>query len=265
MAIHWRFHALFRSLRPAIVHTRNLAALEAQPAAALARVPVRIHGEHGWEAAHPEGASRRQTAIRKLYSPFVHRYVPLSKQIERYLVDKVGIAPARVERICNGVDCTRFRPAPDARRSLPHAAFRCRGLVVIGTVGRMVSEKNHVILAEAFVEALRALPEARSFLRLAIGVGAHATESRGGTHAGNARALAWLAGDRPDVHALLPAFDMFVQCSSIEGISNTILEAMASGLPVIATDVGGNAELSRPTRPVFSCRRRTCTRYATQS
>ena len=106
-----RLYRLFREHRPAIVHTRNLAALESVVPAWAAGVPARVHGEHGWDVSDPGGTRRKFQWLRRAYSPFVSRYVALSGHIESYLVGRVGIAPQRVERICNGVDTTRFVPA----------------------------------------------------------------------------------------------------------------------------------------------------------
>src|SRR5258708_2648287 len=81
------FLRMFRSLRPAIVHTRNLAALEAVVPAWAARVPVRIHGEHGWDIQDPAGRRRRYRLARKLYRPVANRYIAVSPhpagQVER--------------------------------------------------------------------------------------------------------------------------------------------------------------------------------------
>jgi sugar transferase (PEP-CTERM/EpsH1 system associated) len=247
LAIHGRFHAIFRRMRPAIVHTRNLGGLDAQPAAAFAGVPVRIHGEHGWDTNDPDGARWRYVAIRKVHAPFVSRYIALSAHIERYLIERVGIDAGRVERICNGVDCARFAPSPSARRDLPREDFRDPGLVLVGTVGRLEPIKDQVTLARAFVLALERYPEARRYLRLVIvGSGSLQPAVEAILDAHDARSLAWLAGERTDVPALMAALDVFVLPSLAEGISNTILEAMACGVPTIATDVGGNAELVAP-------------------
>ena len=103
-----RLLRLFRDWRPAIVHTRNLAALECQLPAALAGVPVRIHGEHGRDADDPDGSRRRYQWLRRAYSPFVHHHVALSRELKRYVEDKVGVPPERVAQIYNGVDVRRF-------------------------------------------------------------------------------------------------------------------------------------------------------------
>jgi sugar transferase (PEP-CTERM/EpsH1 system associated) len=240
-----RLYSLFRALGPAIVHTRNLAALEAAVPAAAARVPVRIHGEHGWDVGDLAGASRKFRLVRRLYRPFVHRYVAVSQAIESYLVEAVGVPRRRVARICNGVDLARFAPAQGgARGPLPGSPFGDPGLWVVGTVGRLQPVKDQVTLARAFVRALELEPCARARMRLAIfGDGPLRAEVAAVLDASGASAFAWLAGERTDVPACLRALDCFVLPSRAEGISNTILEAMATGLPVIATDVGGNAEL----------------------
>lgn len=247
----WRDYPLLvrmlRELQPAIVHTRNLAALEAQVAARLAGVPVRIHGEHGWDVHDPDGIRRRYQLVRRAYRPFVQHYVALSRQIEDYLTQTVGVPATRVSQIYNGVDSQRFREArtQDERRApLAAAPFSCNDSLVIGTVGRLQAIKDQKLLIQALVRALREQPAARGRLRLVIvGDGPLRGELQQAIDASGLADIAWLAGEQADVPAWLRAFDLFVLPSLSEGISNTILEAMASGLPVIATRVGGNAEL----------------------
>lgn len=235
---------LFRALRPAIVHTRNLAALEAQVPAWVAGVPVRVHGEHGWDVSDPHGQRRRYKLMRRLYRPFVTQYIALSSHLASYLESSVGVAGARVERICNGVDVGRFRPRVAGRESLPDGPFRDPGLCVIGSVGRLQPIKDPLSLLRAFVRLVSHDAAFAERARLMIvGDG----PLRGELEAEVARAglgdKVWLAGERSDVPAALRAMDVFVLPSRAEGISNTILEAMACGLPVVATRVGGNAEL----------------------
>jgi sugar transferase (PEP-CTERM/EpsH1 system associated) len=156
----------------------------------------------------------------------------------------VGIAPERIDRICNGVDCERFRPFAASRGAFPHEAFRDPDLVLIGTVGRLEPIKDQLALARAFVNLVGRRPEVRRFLRLVIiGTGSLQPAIEQILVASETRDLAWLPGEHSDVAALLPALDVFVLPSQAEGISNTILEAMACGLPVVATAVGGNPEL----------------------
>ena len=131
-----------------------------------------------------------------------------------------------------------------ARRRLPGCPFAEPASFVFGTVGRLQAVKNQALLARAFVRLLEIAPDLRERVRLVIvGEGPTRVEITRILADANASALAWLPGARDDVAQALRSFDAFVLPSLAEGISNTILEAMASGLPVIATRVGGNAEL----------------------
>ncbi len=175
--------------------------------------------------------------------PCVTYYIALSSDLDQYLTQAVGIPEKRVVQIYNGVDAERFHPA--ARRApIPGCPFNDEGLWIVGTVGRMQAVKNQTDLARAFVQALQAAPEARQRLRLVmIGDGPLRNEAQALLEQAGCADLAWLPGERNDVPEILRGLDCFVLPSLAEGISNTILEAMACGLPVIATDVGGNAEL----------------------
>jgi sugar transferase (PEP-CTERM/EpsH1 system associated) len=238
----WR---LLKARRPAIVHTRNLAALEMQAAAWAAGVPARIHGEHGRDIDDLDGSSRRHQRLRQLYSPFVHRYVALSRDLETYLSGSVGIAPRRIAQIYNGVNAEKFAPAQEpGLRSIAGGPFQGPGLWLAGTVGRMAAVKNQTLLARAFLIAREADPEFAAVARLVmIGDGPLRAQAQTLLDNGGAHDAAWLPGERSDVADVMRSLDCFVLPSLAEGISNTILEAMACGLPVIATAVGGNVEL----------------------
>ncbi len=237
-------HRLFRHHRPTIVHTRNLAALEATAPAWSAGVPIRIHGEHGRDARDPNGSNRLYRVVRRAYSPFVSKYVAVSRDLQRYLVERIGIAPSRVLRLTNGVDTERFRPRCSNDVLLHDCPFDRAQHWLVGTVGRLDPVKDQMTLARAFISALRLAPMARDRMRLVLaGDGPLRSEVESMLDEAGVRSLVWFAGERTDVPAVLRALDCFVLPSIGEGISNTILEAMASGVPVVATDVGGNSEL----------------------
>lgn len=240
----WQFPRWWREIRrlaPAIMHTRNLGALEAQLPATLAGVPVRIHGEHGRDMTDPDGTRRRYQWVRRAYSPFVHRYVALSGDLAGYLTGPVGIDRRRVAQICNGVDVSRFSVAAAGRpQSIPGCPFQPDAHFIVGTVGRLQPEKDQTTLVRAFAHALQQRPRLRLVL---AGDGPLRTAVEAEVNALGLHDKVWLAGMRSDVPAVLQGLHVFVLPSRAEGISNTILEAMASGLPVVATAVGGNPEL----------------------
>jgi sugar transferase (PEP-CTERM/EpsH1 system associated) len=244
----WRLYpALWRTIRrlkPDVVHTRNLAALEVQPVAWAARVPLRVHGEHGRDVDDLDGSSRKYRWLRRAYRPFVQRYVALSRDLADYLVQQVHVPAARVTQIVNGVDSERFRPAVGGRAAIAGCPFDGADLWLVGTVGRMQAVKDQTLLVRAFVLALQRDPALAARLRLVlVGDGPLREACVALLREARLDHLAWVAGARDDVADVMRGLDCFVLPSLAEGVSNTILEAMASGLPVIATAVGGNPEL----------------------
>jgi sugar transferase (PEP-CTERM/EpsH1 system associated) len=242
--VYRRMARVMRELRPAIVHTRNLSALEGQFVAAWCGVPARVHGEHGRDVFDLHGRNVKYNLLRKLARPLVHRYIALSRDLQQWLIDTVGVQPARIAQIYNGVDIERFRPRTGARGESGPPGFAGEDSIVIGSVGRMAAVKDFPTLVRAFLNVIAARPALRARLRLAIiGEGQSRAACQALADQAGARDIVWLPGERADVPELMRGFDLFVLPSLGEGISNTILEAMASGLPVIATRVGGNPEL----------------------
>lgn len=238
-----RLFRLFRELRPAIVHSRNLAALETQLAAWAAGVPVRIHGEHGRDVEDMDGSNRTYQRVRRFYRCFVHHYIALSRDLADYLTQRIGVPAARLSQVYNGVDTTRFAP-PERVLTIPECPFDPAQHLLFGTVGRMQTVKDQLTLARAFALALEQAPQLRARLRLVlVGDGPLRAQVELLLQQQGVADLAWLAGERSDVPAIMRGLHGFVLPSRAEGISNTILEAMACGLPVLATRVGGNADL----------------------
>ncbi len=244
LGVYRRLHAVFRRLRPAVVHTRNIGTLEAQLVAHLAGVPHGVHGEHGRDMNDLDGTHPRHRLLRRVSSLWLDRFIALSEDIRGWLVAVQGIRADKVVQIYNGVDIQRFHPG-DSERPLA-SALGLRDRVLVGTVGRLSPEKDQLTLLRAHLALLTRRPGLASRLALLIvGEGPLRSELQAILDAAPPayRATVHLLGARDDVPALMREWDLFVLPSRTEGISNTILEAMASGLPVLATAVGGNPEL----------------------
>jgi sugar transferase (PEP-CTERM/EpsH1 system associated) len=238
-----KLYRLFRAWRPAIVHTRNLGTIDAVFPAKLAGVPALVHGEHGWDVHDAAGTNRKYRFLRRVCARLIDRQIAVSEHIAAWLRDTVQLDPARVRQIYNGVDTTKFRPDPAGRAALPPAGFAQPDSFVVGTVGRMATIKDPLTLAQAF-ERLHAGSPQRPRLRLVmVGDGPLYEDVKRALVGSAACDVTWLPGRRDDVAELMRGLDLFVLPSRNEGISNTILEAMATGLPVVATAVGGNPEL----------------------
>tara|TARA_E500000305_G_scaffold21563_1_gene16440 strand:- start:29787 stop:31010 length:1224 start_codon:yes stop_codon:yes gene_type:complete len=256
--MYWRLWRTLRRLRPAIVHTRNLAALETQALGILLTGCKRVHGEHGRDISDLDGSNRKYKVLRRILNPLIHRFIAVSRDLSDWLVRSVGISPDKVIQIYNGVAQDRFMPqtsvahdrgqlAKVGRVAVPGMpdgfcdAPQCR---VVGTVGRLAAVKDQKTLLLALAEVLRASPQQRDTLRcILVGDGPERSALETLLAELGLQSCVWMAGDRDDIPEMLACMDVFVLPSLGEGISNTVLEAMATGLPVVATRVGGNPEL----------------------
>jgi sugar transferase (PEP-CTERM/EpsH1 system associated) len=239
LGTHAKLWKLLRKLRPTILHTYNLAAIEYTFTATLAGVPIRIHAEHGRDASDPEGKNRKHNLLRRWLVPFIDCYIPVSGDLQSWLKNVVGVPDAKNLLINNGVDTERFKKDPGLKSpsrlwDVPQDSF------VIGTVGRIQDVKNHAGLIDAFIQLQTRLPEEKAQLRLAIiGDGPlRKTIAEKIASAGIADVV-WLPGARTDIAEIMQSFSVFALSSIAEGTPVTILEAMSASLPVVATQVGG--------------------------
>jgi sugar transferase (PEP-CTERM/EpsH1 system associated) len=242
--LYLRVWKVLKSLSPAIVHTRNLATLEVQIPAWFLPGVKSVHGEHGRDVFDLEGRNRKYNLLRRLIRPLVGRYITVSRDLERWLHQTLGVNASRVRQIYNGVDQASFSPDHGRDIALAPPGFISAGSIVIGTVGRLAAVKDQATLLTAFAQLLETLPDYQDRLRLIIvGEGPMGVALEQQVRTLGIQDRVWMTGGRDDVAALLRLLDLFVLPSLGEGISNTLLEAMATGLPLVATDVGGNPEL----------------------
>ena len=242
-----RLYDLLDQLRPDLLHTRNLNALEAQFVGAAWRVPGRVHGEHGRDMYDIDGTNWKYNLMRRAARRVVHHYIAVSRDLEGWLKDTVHVRPERLSQIYNGVDTVRFRPrdehvSSDWGGGVP-AGFFQGATCVIGSVGRMAQVKDYPTLMRAFIQLCQRHPAPAGLRLVIVGDGPVRAECQALADAAGLSGQVCLPGDRKDTDDWMRAFDVFVLPSLGEGISNTILEAQASGLPVIATRVGGTPEL----------------------
>lgn len=242
-ALYPTVYRLLRHLRPDVLHSCNLAALEFVPVAALARVPLRVHVEHGLDLLEINGKAARYRLLRRLYRPFVNQYVAVSVDQARQCA-QLGAAAERVHLIPNGVDTRVFRPRTSGDPLPVGFPFQREQHWVIGTVGRQADIKNPLLLVHAFVQLAHSGAPGSERLRLAmVGDGPLHSEIAQRLHNEGLSDRAWLPGARSDIADILRAFDCFVLPSLSEATSCALQEAMATGLAIVATDVGGNADV----------------------
>ncbi len=240
--LNFRLSRRFRDSGIDIVHSHNWGTfLYADVASRLANVPVLIHGEHGRDTReHEEGWKR--TVVWNALKGNVHKFVAVSENIAEDLVTLMRVPPEKVLVIPNGVDTEIFRPDRDGvivRKNLGIGADR----KIIGTVGWLREVKDHETLIRAFSRVKAIVPEA--FLMI-VGESPDMERTRTlrnlASDLGVSDSILFLGG-RTDVPKLLAAIDVYVNSSIYEGMSNTILEAMGAGKPVVATRVGGTPKI----------------------
>jgi glycosyltransferase involved in cell wall biosynthesis len=231
-----RLAALMRAERPDAVHTHNDSPMVyGAPAAWLAGVRSVVHTKHG--AKSPV----RNHGLRALLARGLRAYVGVSAETSERAVRDLGIPASKVVTIPNGIPTREFGPAPDARLEVRASLKIPEDAFVVGTLGRLEPEKNPLLLLAA-MEPLLASGAHLVF----VGDGSErsalaAAVARRGTP------RVHLTGARSDAARLLAAMDVFALSSRIEGLPLALVEAMATALPVVATDVGGIREATAGT------------------
>jgi glycosyltransferase involved in cell wall biosynthesis len=222
-----------------VLHTHNATAhYHAVWAAFGLGIRRVINTRHGMGAL--EVGSRREWLYRRALRG-THAVATVCEAARRELLRGGRLPAHKLVAVANGIRVERFRPADtETRARLAAQLGLAPGTRVIGTVGRLVPAKHHAALIDAFA-ALRARAEPCALVIIGDG------ELRGELEARIDRLAlhdqVHLLGDRSDVADLLAGFDIFALSSLTEGYSIALLEACAAGLPIVATEVGGNAEI----------------------
>jgi glycosyltransferase involved in cell wall biosynthesis len=227
-------------LRPDIVHTHNSTAhyYTAGASVGLPKVTL-VNTRHGMGCRRDD---RRETLF-QLAARRTKAVVAVCEQSRARFVNDGLIAASLARVVPNGIAVDRFEPAGDAERA---RAKRELGLapasLTIGTVGRLNWAKDHALLIDSFALMRRSIPDASLVI---AGGGELYHDLSGRVQALGLSDCVVMTGDRQDVPLLIRAFDVFAMSSRTEGYSIALLEAAAAGLPMVATDVGGNREIVR--------------------
>ncbi len=234
-----RLKKIFKEVNPHMVHTHSWGTLvEGVLAAKWARVPIIIHGEHG--TFHKDF---KRKWVQKIFFVLTDQILSVSALLADQLSRDLGIKRTRILPILNGVDVQKFAPNAAKRKQYREQWGFGQNDVLIGTVGRPMKVKNQQLM----IRALKRLREQGYPVHFAI-VGDTPLRSLKDELVALAQSLGvadrvHFLGFQSDVPGYLNMFDIFVLPSLSEGCSNVIQEAMATGLPIVASRVGGNPEL----------------------
>ncbi len=228
-----RLRCFLREHRIDVLHMHNHTAMVyGTIAARLAGTRRTVYTEHG----RFERLSVAARLLHRLLCRYIDQTVVVSDRLTDVLADE-GFSPSAIRTIPNGVvDSLRRRQDPGRLAEL--------GLQptdhIIGIVARLHAVKNHSLLLRAMQLVIAADPVARLVI---VGDGAERQRLEEQTRELGLAGVVRFLGERRDVPELMSLFDLYVLSSHSEGMSLTLLEAMAAGLPCVVTDVGGNSEL----------------------
>jgi glycosyltransferase involved in cell wall biosynthesis len=235
-----KLDALFRQYRPAVVHTHLLALNYAYPLMIRYRTPARVYTVHS--LAEKDVGLRTAPIVRAL--AFRYRLggvVPVAVAEEvRATIQRVYGYPDP-PLIPNGIPTDEYAPDPNRRRRWRQRHGLEPEAIVLTHVGRFAPPKNHALLIEAFAQVRAHTP----LYLLLVGGGELEDAVRQQVAGLGLQERVRFLGVRADVPAILNASDLFVLSSRWEGNPLSVMEAMAAGLPVVSTAVGGVPELVR--------------------
>ena len=169
------------------------------------------------------------------------RMITVSKNVEDYIQKNIKLFKGSYKTIYNGVDLSRFNSSETDTLNLRESLDLGKNDIIFICVGRLVEIKGHEVLIEAFSK----LKNRDNIRLLIVGDGPRRSFIKEKISSYKLKETVKLLGTRHDVPELLKISDCFVLSSHSEGLSCSIIEATAVGLPVVATDVGGNYELIR--------------------
>ena len=224
--------------QPAVVHTHNAMAHYYAVLATAFFACRRINTRHSM-ANHP--FSWRREALYRLSMMFSDVAAVVCDRARVNFVKYRILPKAKAITVYNGIPVDRFAVRnPAARQQLLSESNWPDDVLILGKVARLNPPKDHHMLINAMALIYAEEPKARLVL---IGDGPLRAPLEALSQKLNLEKVVCFLGDRSDVKDLLPGFDAFVMSSTTEGYSISLLEACASALPVVATDVGGNREI----------------------
>lgn len=223
-----RLARALRRMHAEVVHTHNpMPLIYGAPAARLAGAAA-IHTKHG---RNPAGRANR--LLRRVAAQLAHAFVAVSATTLEQARAQHDAPRSRMHTIANGIRLDRFHPDGEARAAA-RVELGLGDAWVVGTVGRLDAYKNQVLLVRAMAPLLS------SRVRLVIvGDGPARADVEAAVAALPEPRWVVMTGRRMDVPRLMPAFDVFALSSQTEGLPLVVPEAMAAGLPVVSTAVGG--------------------------
>lgn len=216
---------IFKNEKPDVIHTHRYVMQYAIPAAVLAKVKRRVHTIHNV-------AKKENTKIARKFNFLFYKFahvipVALSEEVQKTVIDEYRIQREKVPIVFNGIDLSKCQIKQD---------YDIQNYFKILHIGRFSEQKNHEDLISAFSIHHEKYPNSKLLL---IGDGEKRVDIENRVSALGLDGAVEFLGLQSDVYGYLTHSDIFILPSIYEGIPMTLIEAMGTGLPIIATAVGG--------------------------
>ncbi len=233
---------LINDYRIDLIHSHNPTAHLYGALASLITMRPHIHTIHG------RGKSRetyKRALLRRMLTRFTDNIVSVSDDVKTKLVQVDRLPDRKIKTILNGVDTDACQPIEslEARKELRRQLGIPENLFVIGSVGRLAAEKNYPLMVDAFSKFHKAYSNSHLVI---VGDGSEMQFIKVMIEKLSLQHCCSLPGMRSDISDWMKCFDVFSLSSITEGTSVTLLEALATGVPIVATDVGGNRAVVNP-------------------
>lgn len=231
----FRLKRLLQHNKTDILHMHSGTFFLGTQAALLADIPRMVYTDHGRHLVDP----KILLAMDKFCGYFVKKIIAVSNELEKYLVEVVRLPAAKITTIINGINTDVFTSGPKSPALLDELKIPPSHRI-IGTVGRLAEVKDQVSMIKAFAKVLE---EISDITLLFIGEGPLLSVLQQTARDYNVAENVVFAGKRSDISRLMNLIDIFMLTSLSEGTSISLLEAMASGVTPVVTDVGGNPSI----------------------
>ncbi len=236
LVLIYKIYLLLKKIGADVVQTHNWGtALEGILGAKLARIPGIVHAERGTIED-----KERNVVLQRFLWGFADQVLSVSESHRKKVTNVIGFPHEKIKAIVNGVDTERFFPNPKIKEEIRKKLGLKNGNFCIGTVGSLRPVKNQLLLVNA-CKAI--LPHFDQVEVLIVGEGPLESQLKNEVKTLGLSEKIHFAGGQPNIPEILNALDIFVLPSLSEGMPNVVLEAMACGIPTIATAVGGTPEV----------------------
>jgi glycosyltransferase involved in cell wall biosynthesis len=237
----WRY---FREHKPDLVHfnlNNSFGCFFPVLAAAACRIPIRLATEHltfGLASGRRAGILTKKL-VKKILTIYLHSTITVSQANKQLLMRDYQISSYRIKLIRNGIDLEKFSCSQTGRQRIRREFGITEDQLLVGTVARFSFQKGHEFTIAAIPAILQSCPQSRFLL---VGDGPEREKIQQRIQEMNLSPYVTITGERQDIPDLLSALDLFLLTSIFEGLPLSILEAMAAGVPVVATSVNGTPE-----------------------